>query len=207
MQDSDDYFTDDIILDDEALAILDEEEQKFTLSTQAQIPTPPSPPAKRQKTNHDWKTSGGFHRRSDTLDDLEDLPEISVSADGSYGVHARQAASVYRPSNHAASKQPQRNEPAQSSSNNFQNALNQSSIEKPAAGATVSKRAHPPRRQGSYALDTERGASASISRPVDAAASSNKPMDAPPQMKAQIEALRLQMEEVRDTVSLFLIIA
>ncbi|KAF8070536.1 hypothetical protein FPV67DRAFT_1025596 [Lyophyllum atratum] len=61
MSDYDDYFTDDIFLDDQTLAILDQEEQKYL--TQAA-----PPPSKRQKTDDGWTT------------------EISLSLGGSYGV-------------------------------------------------------------------------------------------------------------------------
>lgn len=82
MDDSDDYFTDDIILDEQALAVLDKEEQKFL----TQVVTAP-PVTKKQRTDHGWKPGLGTH--SATLDDLEDLPEISLHGDGSYAVRGR----------------------------------------------------------------------------------------------------------------------
>lgn len=99
MQDSDDYFTDDFILDDTALAVLDEEEHKYTLSTQNTALSRVSPPPKRLKTEAGWRP-GPNSRRAETMDDLDDLPEISVQGDGSYGLHARHAAAASnRPSN------------------------------------------------------------------------------------------------------------
>lgn len=84
MQDSDDYFTDDLVLNDEDLAALDEEEQKFALALTQMRPTA-SPPTKRQKTEDGWKPGRGNHNL-DTREDLEDLPEISVQGDGTYGI-------------------------------------------------------------------------------------------------------------------------
>jgi len=91
MQDSDDYFTDDFVLDEHALAVLDEEEHKYTLSTQNHAPSFVPPPPKRLKTETGWRSG---HRRAETIDDLDDLPEISVQGDGSYGLHARHAAAA-----------------------------------------------------------------------------------------------------------------
>jgi len=93
MQESDDYFSDDFVLDDTALAVLDEEEHKYTLSTQNSIPSHVPPPPKRLKTETGWRP-GPNNRRAETMDDQDDLPEISVQGDGSYGLHARHAAAV-----------------------------------------------------------------------------------------------------------------
>lgn len=100
MPDSDDYFSDDFVLDDSALALLDEEEQKYTLSTQAPTPIAPpiaAPPLKRQKTDNGWKPAGLGIRRTETLDDMDDLPEISVHGDGLYSLHSRHSAAPTRP--------------------------------------------------------------------------------------------------------------
>jgi hypothetical protein len=76
MDGSDDYFLDDdIVLDDQTLAVLDSAEQKYL--TQAVVPPPP----KRQKTDNGWKAVSS---RATVADDHEDLPEISVHGDGSY---------------------------------------------------------------------------------------------------------------------------
>lgn len=111
MDNSDDYFEDDIVFDDEALAALDAEESKF-MASQAQTtsnqrapplqyarPTlPPQPPAKRQKTATGWRAPIQAQPQAQaqfrpsvapapaaySLEDL-DLPEISVR-NGFYGV-------------------------------------------------------------------------------------------------------------------------
>ena len=88
MHDSDDYFTDDIVFDEQTLAALDEEEHKYVQSSRI---SQNSPPAKRRKTDHAWRASGST---LDSLNDLEDLPEISVQNDGSYGVSGSRAANV-----------------------------------------------------------------------------------------------------------------
>jgi len=83
MSDYDDYFSDDIVLDETVLAVLDAEETKFRQSQQHPRPSQPIPPPKRQKTDQGWK-----HTRPATQSDsfYDDLPEISISGDGSYGV-------------------------------------------------------------------------------------------------------------------------
>lgn len=91
MDDSDDYFDDDdLVLDEATLAILDKEEHKHTLPQST--PDSQSRPAKRQKTGHGgW---GGFVGRSTVEDDFEDMPEISVRDDGSYGMRGSQGLDV-----------------------------------------------------------------------------------------------------------------
>jgi hypothetical protein len=79
--DSDDYFTEDIVLDDETLAVLDHEEQKYL--TQISL-APSQPPTKRQRTDNGWNP--GLGNRPEPLDGLDELPEISLRDDGSYGV-------------------------------------------------------------------------------------------------------------------------
>ncbi|EMD37735.1 hypothetical protein CERSUDRAFT_94735 [Gelatoporia subvermispora B] len=84
MDDFDDYFDDDIVVDEDVLAILDEEETKFTETqrlTERRSPHSP-PPAKRQKLNH--PSTERFSRT--TSIDFEDLPEVSVVGDGTYGL-------------------------------------------------------------------------------------------------------------------------
>ena len=107
---SDDYlFDDDIVLDADALAILDAEESKY-FGTLANVqpnprsaPTQPTPPpAKRRRTDDDggWKhTAKGVRgqgssklvsqnlKRSDSF--YEDLPNISLAGDGVYGVYSQ----------------------------------------------------------------------------------------------------------------------
>lgn len=84
MDGSDDYFTDDIFFDDQALAILDHEEQKYL--TQITQNAPSRPTTKRQRTDHGWKP--GFGNRTISLDEIEDLPEISLQDDGSYSINS-----------------------------------------------------------------------------------------------------------------------
>ncbi|KAF5380404.1 hypothetical protein D9615_004498 [Tricholomella constricta] len=81
MSDYDDYFTDDIFFDDQTLAILDHEEQKYL--TQA-VKAPPPPPTKRQKTENGWTAGVGTFKAPVTVSDH--LPEICLSLDGFYGV-------------------------------------------------------------------------------------------------------------------------
>ena len=106
---SDDYFfDDDIVLDADALAVLDAEESKY-FGTVANVhtnprpaPTQPTPPpAKRRRTDDDgrWKHAntgigGGSGnlvsqnlKRSDSF--FEGLPDISLAGDGVYGVHSQ----------------------------------------------------------------------------------------------------------------------
>ena len=105
---SDDFFFDDIVLDADALAILDAEESKYfgTLanvqSNPRPVPTQPTPPpAKRQRTddNGRWKhptkgVGGGSgiivsqnQKRSDSF--YENLPDISLVDNGVYGVYSQ----------------------------------------------------------------------------------------------------------------------
>ncbi|KAF8633455.1 hypothetical protein AX17_004624 [Amanita inopinata Kibby_2008] len=86
MDDSDDYIVDDITLDDETLAVLDREEQKYLSHNSHQnTPTDAPPVLKKRKTDSGWKP--GPSNRFNCVDDFEDLPEISVQDDGTYGVH------------------------------------------------------------------------------------------------------------------------
>ena len=106
---SDDYiFDDDIILDEDALAILDAEESKYFNGTAANVQQNQrsqvrntSPPAKRRRTDDDggWKHptpgvpggNGGpvpqLQKRSDSF--YEGLPDISLAGDGAYGVYSQ----------------------------------------------------------------------------------------------------------------------
>lgn len=80
MSDFDHYFSDDLVLDESTLAVLDAEENRFIQTQQHPRPSQPVPPPKRQKTDQGWKHT----TQSDTFD--EDLPEISISHDGTYGL-------------------------------------------------------------------------------------------------------------------------
>jgi len=79
MDGSDDYFTDDIVFDEETFAVLDHEEQKYLTQ-----PAASRPPTKRQRTEGGWNPGPG--NRSRAQDEIEDLPEISLQDDGSYGI-------------------------------------------------------------------------------------------------------------------------
>jgi hypothetical protein len=78
MDDSDDY-PDDFIFDEQTLAILDQEEQKYLTQS-----TSLAPVTKKLKTTDGWKP--GIGTRTISYDNLDDLPEISLHGDGTYGV-------------------------------------------------------------------------------------------------------------------------
>jgi hypothetical protein len=216
MDGSDDYFTDEIILDDETLAVLDKQEREYlTQKTKAQEV---SPPTKRQKTENGWKP--GVGNRSETLEFLDGLPEVSVQGDGTYGVggfrnisnafadHGNRTRNVgsYGPSiartnhpNHAV-QAPSRQIPAQAS------------IYPP--HSQRSQPASQPRRQvsprqnsyGQPSRNLPNGRSiprASQERPPVPVPPSHPPILSPkppaPDKKAneELEALRLKAEEVR----------
>ncbi|CAA7259113.1 unnamed protein product [Cyclocybe aegerita] len=97
MDDSDDYVLDDIVLDDQTLAVLDQEEQKYLHQSslfQSSSTPPDRPINKRHKTNSGWTPGIGA---SVLAGDEDDLPEISLRADGSYGVMNRMNATTSRP--------------------------------------------------------------------------------------------------------------
>ncbi|KAH8119396.1 hypothetical protein DFH11DRAFT_1564797 [Phellopilus nigrolimitatus] len=82
MDDSDDYFPDSLILDDDDLAVLAAEEAKYAESVSKSIATASNtlPPAKQKKAIHRHVTGN-----------TEDEPEIFLQANGNYGfnVHVR----------------------------------------------------------------------------------------------------------------------
>ncbi|KAJ7703096.1 hypothetical protein B0H17DRAFT_86726 [Mycena rosella] len=78
MDGSDDYFTDEIVFDEQAFAVLDSAELKY-------ISQAAPPPPKRQKTDNGWKP---VPSRGTAFVEHEDLPEISVHGDGSYALRA-----------------------------------------------------------------------------------------------------------------------
>ncbi|KAG0706097.1 hypothetical protein DFH29DRAFT_203212 [Suillus ampliporus] len=84
MFDSDDDFPDDFVLDDQTLAVLDEEESRFKRAAQPTAEDP-LPPAKRRKLDPGHPLNFGVFSHS-TADDTEDLPDITVRSDGTYGV-------------------------------------------------------------------------------------------------------------------------
>ncbi|KAH6913962.1 hypothetical protein BKA70DRAFT_1420733 [Coprinopsis sp. MPI-PUGE-AT-0042] len=102
MDDSDDYFgDDDLVLDEQTLAALDESERRHgpTQGQATQAPHPPpqaprsyvQPATKRARTETGW--SPGLGSRQDSLTDL-DLPEISVQGN-SYTISSSSGLSTY----------------------------------------------------------------------------------------------------------------
>jgi hypothetical protein len=84
MQD-DEYFDDEFELNEEALAALDREEQKYALSvTQNASHRSTPPPSKRLRTEHGWTPGQGNYPPD--FEELDNLPEISVQGDGTYGL-------------------------------------------------------------------------------------------------------------------------
>ena len=81
MDDSDEYVFDDIILDEQTLATLDQQERQFLgESSYATTSTSASEPVnKRFKTNNGW-TPGPANI------DYDEMPEIFLQRDGTYGV-------------------------------------------------------------------------------------------------------------------------
>lgn len=72
--DDDDYFKDSLVLDENDLALLQEEEDKYASAQEVPaVEVPPSP--KRQKTRHDTE-----------MDMVYETPEIILRNDGTYGV-------------------------------------------------------------------------------------------------------------------------
>ena len=85
MDDSDEYVFDDIILDEQTLATLDKQERNFLGENSHTTSTSASEPVnKRFKTNNGW-TPGPGGNISLGVDD-DEMPEISLKHDGSYGV-------------------------------------------------------------------------------------------------------------------------
>ncbi|KAJ6625538.1 hypothetical protein B0H10DRAFT_616844 [Mycena sp. CBHHK59/15] len=98
MDGSDDYLFDDMVFDDQTLAVLDSEEQKFLSQTAP-------PPSKRRKTDNGWKPVA-VPSRAVVLDDNDDLPEISVHGDGSYAFHGTTKAINQANSTHKTTVNP-----------------------------------------------------------------------------------------------------
>ncbi len=85
----DDYFNDDLILDDNALAALDEAESRYAATQKRPASfTGIAPVAKRQKAFHEITPSQPLPalQRNISLNDFEDLPDIFVQGDGSYEI-------------------------------------------------------------------------------------------------------------------------
>ncbi|KAF8134566.1 hypothetical protein EV363DRAFT_899285 [Boletus edulis] len=93
MDDSDDsYPDDDLVLDEQTLAVLDEEESKYKRISNTQPQQNVGPPTKRQKTSGSWQpqSTSKTLRRTGTSEDTEDLPDISIRQDGTYGIQDKQ---------------------------------------------------------------------------------------------------------------------
>lgn len=129
MSDFDEYFTDDIVFDEQTLAVLDYEEQKY--QTQQ-----PLPPIKLRKIDD----GSGVTSKSNPVEDTEDLPEISLQSDGTYGIRTtmKEAPKLTnqttiqkaRPFSAAAQRlQKQQSTPRVASSSRFQH-----TVPKPTAG-------------------------------------------------------------------------
>ncbi|KAH9917932.1 uncharacterized protein BXZ73DRAFT_53155 [Epithele typhae] len=95
MDEFDSYFDDDFVLDENSLATLQQEEAKFaaTKDTRAQRRPiergAPLPPPKKQKVSHGTSVvRPPRHAAGDDYDD--DLPDIAVVADGTYGISGAQ---------------------------------------------------------------------------------------------------------------------
>jgi len=89
MDDSDDYPIDEIVLDNQTLAFLDQEERKYFQEERSfSVSTNPDQPInKRQKTLNGWAAGIGSVASREEID--YDLPEISLQGDGSYGIGNR----------------------------------------------------------------------------------------------------------------------
>jgi hypothetical protein len=88
MDDSDDYPIDEIVLDNQTLAVLDQEERKYFQEKSHLASTNPDQYInKRQKTLNGWAPGIGSVTSHGEIDD--DLPEISLHGDGSYGIGNR----------------------------------------------------------------------------------------------------------------------
>lgn len=89
MDGSDDYFSDDIFLDDQALAVLDQEEQKYLTQVTQHVAPPLAAVqgvSKRKRSNDD-SIKRDVRIRPHPVDEIEDLPEITLQDDGTYRVH------------------------------------------------------------------------------------------------------------------------
>ncbi|KAF4599779.1 hypothetical protein EYR40_006880 [Pleurotus pulmonarius] len=97
MADSDDYLFDDVEFDDTTLAALDEAEKTYFSNSNPVVhtTTPPTPPpAKRLKATHRVPTRQ--IDRTTSLDNVEDLPDISIQGDGTYGLSPTSDSDVRR---------------------------------------------------------------------------------------------------------------
>lgn len=97
MDASEEFAYDDLFLDDETLLVLEQEEQKFQEEQKCQEEQKyraqtaqqltELPPPKRQKSDNGWRAVDGNQRASTVQ--LDELPEIALQGDGSYGFGRR----------------------------------------------------------------------------------------------------------------------
>ncbi|PPQ63499.1 hypothetical protein CVT24_005156 [Panaeolus cyanescens] len=85
MDDDDDYIVDDIVLDDQTLAALDQQEKQYFAETSTIKGDEPA--NKRLKTVKGWSPAPPIQKSAIVED--ESLPEISLQGDGSYGLSTR----------------------------------------------------------------------------------------------------------------------
>jgi len=83
--DFDDYFTDDLVLDDATVRALNQAEQQYYTQESVQPPV-----NKKSRTDHVWSPAPPVRRVPH--DDFDSLPDISVGTDGMYGLEALGAA-------------------------------------------------------------------------------------------------------------------
>lgn len=212
MSDYDDFFSDDIVLDETLLAVLDAEETKFNQSQQHPRPSQPVPPPKRQKTDQGWK-----HTRAASQSDsfYDDLPEISISGDGFYGVLPPTVPNSNRATTPTIQAQPYSRTTSGASSS-------RSSVPGPSViPHSQGTRPNPPLRQApprhgfvqaplppanrNFGRSTSQNSTMSMSRPIVRPVAPTVPTRAqnPSRQPSSDEttALRLQLEQVRNLSS------
>ncbi|TDL26276.1 hypothetical protein BD410DRAFT_784364 [Rickenella mellea] len=87
--DLDDYFDDNLVLDENDLAVLQQAEEKYLPSLPIVQEKARQPPAKRQKTAHQFSRNARSATDSNSVipeDESEPAPEIFLRSDGTYGV-------------------------------------------------------------------------------------------------------------------------
>jgi hypothetical protein len=203
MLDSDDSFSDDFVLDEQTLAILDAEEKKYYNNQPPKQNFEQSnngPPAsKRQRTEGGWKAAG-LNKSANPWDELDGLPEVSVLHDGTYTFGA---ARVER-SRVASALPPVVPQPAKAAPNGSTDPRSANPRAIPSVSRPPSQAANGGAKQSSTPSSIPRVKSFHVpptSHPPDARAShaaSRLAHSANPNLvAAEVEALRKQLEEVR----------
>ena len=185
MSDYDKYFTDDIVFDDQTLAAIDHEEQKYL--TQRGI--------KRRKVGDGWKPQPG--------EEGEDLPEVSLQVDGSYGIRSTITTAESR--NQPPTVIPYHRSIKQPASVTYERVVQSGTAPRPTA-LNASSHFHSDTRTGlSF---TSQAASFSVPKPTTngppqvctsvTAPSLQAHNESPPHLKLQkhVEALQKKLEEV-----------